>query len=371
MTSSTQRPYILGPMTTRLQTTAPLNQHISQARSGVETRLPRPAAAITGLLLALACLTGCPATQTLPDQAPIQELAEPGQNRAYLLYVPSIYTKERNWPLVVACHGTWPYDSAEAQMREWAKFAEYEGIIVAAPKLVSSKGDFPPPAVQQIEQQEEDERAIVSMVADIQRRYSVDQSKIFLTGWSAAAYPILYTGIRHPDIFRAMFIRQGTFNEDFMPLAGAQISKWQQIKLTYGRNDFLRDQAVACAKWLRDNGAWVEEQELTGAHRRTDPKFAWDFFEKIIRERPWIQINASRPHGGEPLAMSFRVETSPQLLKQKWLFGDGHESYAESPTHVYEKPGRYKVRVNVSLEGGKTYTRTKQVNVVRVLGAPD
>lgn len=330
-----------------------------------------PILSLHGLVLAASLCAGCPATQTLPSQAPIQELTEPREKRDYLLYVPSVYAKERGWPVVVACHGTWPYDSADAQMREWAKFAEYEGIIVAAPKLVSSRGDFPPPAARQIELEEEDERAIVSLVADIKRRYNVDDSRIFLTGWSAAAYPIIYTGIRHPDIFRAIFIRQGTFNEAFSPLAGAKLSKWQQIKLTYGKNDLIRDQAVACAKWLRDNGGWVEEEETAGSHQRTDPKFAWDFFEKIIRERPWIRISARKRPGGDPLEMAFRLDTSPKALKQKWFFGDGAESYLESPNHIYSQPGPYTIRVNVSLQGGKTYTRTKDINVVRVLGGPN
>ncbi|MBK8267826.1 MAG: hypothetical protein IPK83_05790 [Planctomycetes bacterium] len=296
------------------------------------------------LLAVVSLVAGCPATQTLPEQAAVQEFSEASTERKYLLYVPSIYTKERKWPLVVACHGTWPYDSADQQMREWAKLAEYEGIIVAAPQLVSSKGDFPPGPTKQIELQEEDERAIMATVAEIKRRFSIEESQVFMTGWSAAAFPILYAGIRHPDVFRALFIRQGSFDERFLPLAGAKISRWQQIRIVYGKSDILRDQSVACIKWLQDNKAWVEGEEVAGVHRRIDTKFTWDFFEKVIRERPWIRLSVERAQGGAPLAMQFHVETSPRWTKLKWFFGDGSESYDASPVHVYEKPGPYTVR---------------------------
>lgn len=311
---------------------------------------------------------GCPATQTLPEQAAVQEFSEKSTERKYLLYVPSIYTKERAWPLVVACHGTWPYDSAEAQMREWAKLAEYEGIIVAAPQLVSSKGDFPPPPGRQIELQEQDEKAIIATVAEIKRRFSIEASRVFMTGWSAAAYPILYTGLRHPDVFRALYIRQGSFDERFQPLAGAKINRWQQIKVVYGKSDILRDQAVKCIAWLRDNKAWVDEEEVSGVHRRIDPKFTWEYFEKVVRERPWIRISVNRAPGKEPLAMRFVLESTPKAVEQKWFFGDGEESYEASPVHVYAAPGLYTVRVNVALAGGKVYSRTEEISVVRVLG---
>lgn len=325
-------------------------------------------------MVATACLlgwaTGCPVTQTLPEQAAVQQVSDSRTERGYLLYVPSIYTKERSWPLVVACHGTWPYDSADHQMREWAKLAEYEGIIVAAPTLVSSRGDFPPATAKQIELQEEDQKVILSMVEEIKRRYTIDESRVFMTGWSAGAFPLLFTGLRNPDIFRALYIRQGSFDERFQPLSGTEISRWQQIKIVYGKSDILRDQTVACVKWLRDNKAWVDEEEVAGIHRRMDAKFTWSYFEKIAKERPWIRIGMMKARGEDPLAMQFLLETSPVAVKQKWFFGDGGESYDASPIHVYDRPGIYTVRVNVALEGGKTYTRTKNVQVQRVIGGP-
>ena len=311
----------------------------------------------------VALCAGCPATQSLPTQAAIQQVTEPGTQCEYLLYVPSIYSDEQRWPLVVACHGTWPYDRADLQMREWAKFGEYEGIIVAAPKLFSSKGDFPPPPAKQKRLQEKDERNILAMVAQIKRRYNVAEEQVFLTGWSAGSFPILNTGLKHPDVFRALYIRQGNFDPRYMDVPESLISKWQPIKVVYGKVDPLRDQTVASIKWLRDMGLWVEEEQVSGLHRRIDPKHAWHFFQKIINERPWLRIRVRRPADAKPFTVRFELDAVPKAVKQKWFFGDGTDSYDRSPIHTYKAAGRYQVRVNVALEGGKKYTRTKLIRI--------
>ncbi len=284
---------------------------------------------------------------------------------SYQLYVPSIYDGRRPWPLIVVCHGTWPWDSAESQMREWAKFAEYEGIIVAAPRLVSSKGDWPPPPSKQIALQEEDERKILAMVSEIKRRHHIAESQVFLTGWSAGAYPILHTGLRHPDVFRALFIRQGTFDERFMDVPDDVISKWQPVKIVYGKSDTLRDQTTASVDWLEKTGVWVDREELPGIHRRIDPKHAWRYFSEVIKERLWVRIRTQRPDAAKPLAIRFDLDCIPKAVKQKWFFGDGAESYDTSPTHTYEKPGRYEVRVNLAIKGGRKYTRSRTIRVTR------
>ena len=299
------------------------------------------------------------------------ELRERRTDCSYLLYVPSIYTDDRQWPLVVACHGTRPYDTREFQMREWAKFAEYEGIIVAAPSLVSTKGDFPPPPEKQIRLQNTDEAGILAMVSEIKRRYKIAEEQAFLTGWSAGAYPMLHVGLKHPDVFRAIFIRQGTFDERFMDIPDHLTSRWQPIKVVYGKTDFLRDQTRASIAWLRDRGLWVEEQEIVGIHRRIDPRRTWQFFQKIVKERPWVRLRTLCPDPSSPLTVRFFLDAIPAAVKQKWLFGDDETSYEPSPMHTYARPGRYEVRVNVAVESGKAYTRTKTLTLSSSPGGSD
>jgi predicted esterase len=313
--------------------------------------------------LPIACC-GCPSLNALPTQSPVQEIKPDESDSAFLLYVPSTYSSQKAWPLVILCHGTIPYDTPELQIREWALFAETKGIIVAAPRLVGTKGDFPPQPDRQITLQRQDEQTILKMVTTLKGRYRIAEEQVFLTGWSAGAYAILYTGIRNPDVFRALAIRQGSFDKRFMEIPADRMDRWQPIKVIYGSTDIIRDQTKDCVKWLRDEKLYVEELELPGTHRRIDPKFVWTFLSQVIRERPWIRIKAHPVDPEKPLTVQFSLETVPAALHQKWNFGDKQEESREtSPTHTYAQPGRYEVVANVTLKGGKKFTRKRSIQI--------
>ncbi|MBN2559711.1 MAG: PKD domain-containing protein, partial [Phycisphaerae bacterium] len=335
------------------QTTAPPSRYHRRRACG---------SVISLTILPLWCC-GCPAMGTLPTAAPVMELTDEPTERPYLLYVPSIYSDRVSWPIVVACHGTWPYDTSRLQMREWAQFAENRGIIVLAPELLSTKGDFPPPPESQIDLQRQDEQAVLSIVSAIKRKYNVAEDRVFMTGWSAGAYPILYAGLRNPDVFRALAVRQGSFDERFMDIPTDCLGQRQRILVIYGMADFLRDQSKAMIEWLRARGFYVDEKEIAGSHRRIDPKLPWRFFSKVVKEGPWIRIRAHVVDPGQPLAIRFYLDAVPKAERQKWFFGDGDESYEPSPVHTYDQPGRYEVTVNVALKDGGKYSRRQLVRV--------
>lgn len=317
---------------------------------------------IAGVVVAAALQGGCVSLTPLPDQAPVWDRIEPTTQARYLLYVPSIYSDRRTWPLVVACHGTPPWDEAKWQMREWAQFAEDEGIIVAAPFLVGTGGFLPPPPAEQIERQRRDERAIVAIVNRLRSDYRIAREQVFMTGWSAGAFAVLHTGLRNPDLFRALAIRQGNFDERFMDVASHQLDRWQPVLVILGRTDMMRDQAKQCIEWLEDRGQFVESDEQTGSHRRLNPGIVWGYFQKIVRERPWIRI-VHRPDSRAPLTVRFSVESVPPGAARKWFFGDGKESSDPVAVHTYERPGRYEVTANVALDMGKIYGRTRTIDV--------
>ncbi len=327
-------------------------------------RLPKRSGLTLPLLavLALWCC-GCPSVGTWPTQAPVREMIEARTQRPYLLYVPSTYSDGIAWPLVVACHGTWPYDVARRQMQEWAQFAEDRGILILAPELVGVMGDFPPPPEKQIARQREDERAILAMVSAVKRKYNVAEEQVFMTGWSAGSYAILHAGLRNPDVFRALAVRQGTFDERFMDVPQERLDTWQRILVIYGMVDFLRDQSKEMIAWLRDRGLTVQEKEIPGSHRRIDPKLPWRYFREVVKKRPWIRLRAQVVDSYEPLVVRFDVDTVPPAVGQKWFFGDGETSREAAPLHTYAEPGRYDVRVNVALKKGKVYSRKRVIRV--------
>lgn len=291
------------------------------------------------------------------------EAKEPGTQRDYLLYVPSTYSDGAAWPLVVACHGTWPYDTATFQMREWAKFAENRGLIVLAPQLSATKGDFPPSPEDQIALQGADEQAVLAMVSAVKRQYRIAEERVFMTGWSAGAYAILHIGLRNPDVFRALYIRQGTFDARFMDAPPDRLDPWQRIKVVYGMTDLLRDQSKEMVAWLRGQGQHVDQEEISGSHRRTDPKESWRYFAKVAKESPWVRIRTNAVEPADPRVVRFCLDAVPRAVKQKWFFGDGAESPEATPTHTYAQTGRYEVKVNVALEDGRKFTRSRAIRL--------
>lgn len=319
------------------------------------------------LLMIPACV-GCPSLDRLPSQAPVQELKSANENQPYLLYVPSTYSDERPMPLVVLCHGTWPYDTAPLQMREWAAFAEARGIIVAAPTLRGVQSDLPPPPDRQIALQREDEAHILDIVSELKRRYRIAEHMVFMTGWSGGAYAVLHTGLKHPEVFRALFVQQGAFDARFMAdVSPERLDTWQSIRVEFGQADLIRDQSKACLKWLRDAGLYVEELESPGSHKRVDASVPWKYFAQVAKERLWVRVHARNPDPDDLLAVRYSLDAVPAVVRQKWFFGDGDESTEPSPTHRYARPGTYEVNVNVALANGKKYNRKRKVEVGRPL----
>jgi acetyl esterase/lipase len=318
--------------------------------------------AVLSTATALLCC-GCLALESLPSQASVEEQIEERTQQHYLLYVPSTYSDKHTWPLIVACHGTWPYDTAESQMREWARFAEKTGLIVVAPKLVGTKGDFPPSPDQQIALQRNDEEGILSVVSATKRRYNIAEEQVFMVGWSAAAYAILHTGLRNPDVFRALAIRQGSFDDRFMDVPRERIDAWQRVLVIYGMSDLLREQSLAMLKWLWAAGIHPDEREITGSHRRIDPTLSWHYFRGVVQKTPWVRIRAGAADLAKPQEIRFQFDAIPKALRQKWFFGDGAESPEPSPVHAYAQAGRYEVALNVALQNGKKYTRKRVIDV--------
>jgi len=325
-------------------------------------RCPFGPRAIAAALCLLA--TGCPVTAPLPTASDIKEKALSGESGGkYYLYIPSNYDKRRAYPLVIACHGTNPWDDAWSQAREWAQFAEQKELIVAAPVLSGTHGDFPPPAPQQVERERADERLILDLVSSLKGAYNIAEEKVFLTGWSAGAYAVLFTGLRNPDVFRALAVRQGNFRPDYVEIEPDRLDRWQPIFVYYGSTDPLREDSIKCIAWLREQNMFVEQREVPGTHRRLEVGLAWDFFRTIIRERPWIRLRWLKPNMQERQAVKFWCESKPPFTHIIWEFGDGERSSETSPTHTYAATGRYEVTAKVSLKGGKSYARKIVVRI--------
>jgi dienelactone hydrolase len=311
----------------------------------------------------LVVCTGCPAISNLPAPGRIENLREPEFNREYHLYVPAGYHEGRAWPLVVTCHGTRPFDTAPAQLDEWKGLAERVGFLLAAPELTGTSG-LPPKVSEQIARQVDDEKAILSMVASIRASRRVDDARVFLTGWSAGGYAVLFTGLRNPGVFRALSVRQGNFKPEYVEPCVPFLDRNQPIQIMYGTFDFLKDDAKECIAWLQSHDLDPTVIERGSAHRR-DPEPVYQFFVDVVRHRPWIRVEV-KEDPADDMKVTFSARSSFEPQQYLWDFGDGQRSPVAAPEHRYGKPGQYTVRVALWTSGDRRYVRQIELQVPRV-----
>jgi len=303
-----------------------------------------------------------------PGHAPGESLTfrEPDTRREYRLYVPSTYSANRAWPLVVACHGEWPLDGAGSQIDEWKALAEEKGFLVAAPELVSSAGGSSSDPSARVTKERQDEEAILRIVAHIRGARNVDANSIFLYGWLGGAFPALFAGLKNPDVFRAVSLRQPSFNAACLAPCLPYLDRQQPVQVIYGFSDisdFTRPQGLACVEWLRQNRMNVFEEETPSAHQR-EPQAVYGFIHRVVRTMPWIRVTVTEADVARPLAVRFSLQSSVPIDLYLWEFGDGQQSRIASPEHTYATPGTYTIRATVT-SGKKSYTRNLEIRVPR------
>jgi poly(3-hydroxybutyrate) depolymerase len=234
-------------------------------------------ALLAASVISLGFLAGCPVNQ--PQDTPVEQrlLTESSTGGSYFLYVPSSYRKEKPAPIIISCHGTDPFDTADRQVREWKMLAEQHGCLLICPKLASTDGilgDGPTTALLR------DERLIISILRDLSYRYNLDRRNVLMTGFSGGGFPAYFVGLRHPDIFSVVVARNCNFSQrglqDWYPMDALRTP----IMVYWGENDpgAIRSQSQAAVTFLRSSGFMVDTDEIMGSGHERHPEVAMAFW---------------------------------------------------------------------------------------------
>jgi len=138
-----------------------------------------------------------------------QEMKDPQQARSlkrkiaktvaaeYLIYLPKDYhaRSKTRWPLILFLHG------AGERGANLSKVA-----VHGPPKLAKQGRDFPFILVspQCPANQRWDNDVLLALLDEIEERYSVDKSRVYLTGLSMGGYGTWSLGLTHPERFAAI-----------------------------------------------------------------------------------------------------------------------------------------------------------------------
>jgi len=151
-----------------------------------------------------ACALGLGASTT-----PAQEMKDPQQARnlkrkitksvtsEYLIYLPKDYDAhmKTRWPLMLFLHGSGERGTNLSKV-----------AVHGPPKLVKQARDFPFIIVspQCPANQRWDNDALMALLDEIEEKYSVDKSRVYLTGLSMGGYGAWNLGLSYPERFAAI-----------------------------------------------------------------------------------------------------------------------------------------------------------------------
>ena len=335
----------------------------SSMRGGFMTTAKQQCAFVIAVLsTVLTSLLGCSQYIDPRVPEPIRPIVEPESGHGYLLYRPSSYDSNLAWPLVVVCPGSSP-DSPNRQIRAWTELAESHGFLVAAPTLTVTKRGLSRDAAKYLARQRHDEAHILAVVRHVRGAHRISPDRVFIYGWSAGAYAALYTGLRHPHLFRAISIVQPRFKSLYLGDAEADVDPYQPVHLHYSSTDAITGKnGRHCVDWLHSVGADVRE-EPPAPVRRTDCGPAVSFFQHLIRREPWIRVRALPAAGRDSLAVQFKLRCPFRPTRFRWQFGDGDESSVAEPLHIYPESGTYRVSVALHAPDHTPYLRTIDLTV--------
>lgn len=217
--------------------------------------------------------------------------AETGELVPYQVFVPSTWSPDRKWPMVVALHGanldeTNMLGRADGQMQ---KLAEQHGFVVVAPlgyRINSAYGGALGKMLgsddARVRRSEADVLALTDMIA---AEYNADSARIYLTGNSMGGGGTWHIGGKYPDRWAAIAPAAfgGVTPEDALSLSRLPILAVVGDKDELGMLDRVNDAVAVLRKvGARPGYIIVPDGNHANAFDRALPRI-FDFFENYSK----------------------------------------------------------------------------------------
>lgn len=191
------------------------------------------------VLLALVCVTALAACGTQTDtqtittttQTTTSPYVQPEKtgvtvegknvfnNIDYTVYIPSSYNSNEKTPLVMALHGGFQGTGAIDQPRTvfadfigLNKYAEENGFIAVYPRQSTSNHFYGIDYWNWYSQQSKDDaepKALYDIICEIKDEYNIDETNVFVCGFSAGAVMAEIMTVTYPDVFAGCAIVAG------------------------------------------------------------------------------------------------------------------------------------------------------------------
>jgi pimeloyl-ACP methyl ester carboxylesterase len=231
------------------------------------------------LIAALTLATALPA-QTLPPGPQVLSFYSPldDTDQPYAIYIPDGYNPARPWPLVVSLHGAFSnhrvnlrrvFGQGNRPGESDAEAMRYFPALPSVPFLVAS-----PLARGTMGYRGVAESDVWAMLADVKKRFNVDEERTYLTGLSMGGGGTLELGLKRPDVWAAIVPLcpvPPAFDEHH---AGNALNV--PVHFHHGVDDKVVPVTVSrhWSKLMREAGVQVEVKEYPGVqHNVWDPAY--------------------------------------------------------------------------------------------------
>ncbi len=203
-----------------------------------------------------------------------ETLESGGRKRVCYVYRPEALPADTRTPVLLLLHGS-GHDGTSL-VKEWRKFADSEGILLAGPDALNSQSWNTP---------EDGPRFLADVVAFLKSRFAIDEKRIYLFGHSAGACFALYVGPLESEFFAAVAVHAGAFRDSADEGVLGFASRKIPIFLVVGSRDrfFPVETVRETKKAIERKGIPVELLEISGHdhdyYRRSDEinKKVWEF----------------------------------------------------------------------------------------------
>ena len=329
----------------------------------------------------LAAVAGCAVPQPAGHGSQFI-LQEPEGKRNYYLYLPTGYTPNKSWPLVLTLHGMKPFDSAPAQAKEWQSTADQYGMVVVAPELKNSDLFMQYPLKDISGGVKEDKKEVIAILKTVMNRCNIDRSRIFGTCWSSGGYLLHYIVNQHPDMFAGLCTRGSCFSEDILSVDNARVMARRgfPVLIYYGENDLagIRKESQRAIDWYRELGFPVTRKIVPGLGHERVPDLAAAFFARntgMVSRIQMVEIDASGTIGVTPFTVHLLANLAGVNYKDyhdykfSWFIDGQVQGQAQGPGRrmlfaTITQAGDHQIKVEVIAPDGQKLENSLQIRVL-------
>ncbi len=193
----------------------------------------------------------------------------------YSLYVPESYAPDRRWPLIICLHGG--YGEGYEYIWTWLRPARARRHILLSPKSLDVTWTMTPNSI--------DTRSILLMLDEVAAEYSIDRSRLYLTGLSDGGIMTYLLGIERHEMFTGIAPVAGALHPMVDPMLRARSGREVPIFVIHGVHDFIFPVTFTrqTNELLRSLGYNVKYEELP----EWGHAFPYSINERLVM--PWFE----------------------------------------------------------------------------------